>query len=406
MTANRIYIYVAACMLTVAASAQEDNISPYSMFGIGELQLSESGRTAGMASTAIGLSGLHFLNTANPAALAALDTATFIFDLTGSAKGSVFTSGAVTQKAFSANFTRIALGTHLTPRWSAALSMQPYSTVNYKVENEDDVEGSETKTTTLLEGSGGVTRLSFLNSIRLTNRFSAGVDFMLLFGSIDRDASQSGITINRSSSANTASFTLGMLYRKLLSENMVFSAGVTYGYKTSLLFDNFLVVTDASGNSLFDDNIASSEIVIPASWGAGISLTGRKMVIAADYRFQKWSETRDPLTRLRFTDTHKFNCGIAFIPSGGAPKTYLGLIEYQAGFNISNSYLTLNGVNPLNMELTTGAGLPLRGGGQLNIGLGLGKRGTTNEGLIREDYMRITISISMSERMFLKRVYE
>ena len=62
MTANRIYIYVAACMLTVAASAQEDNISPYSMFGIGELQLSESGRTAGMASTAIGLSGLHFLN--------------------------------------------------------------------------------------------------------------------------------------------------------------------------------------------------------------------------------------------------------------------------------------------------------------------------------------------------------
>jgi hypothetical protein len=58
------------------------------------------------------------------------------------------------------------------------------------------------------------------------------------------------------------------------------------------------------------------------------------------------------------------------------------------------------------MELTAGAGLPFRGGGQLNIGLGLGKRGTTNEGLIREDYMRITISISMSERMFLKRVYE
>ena len=93
MTANRIYIYVTAFMLTVAASAQEDNISPYSMFGIGELQLSESGRTAGMASTAIGLSGLHFLNPANPASLAALDTTTFIFDLTGSAKGSVFTSG-------------------------------------------------------------------------------------------------------------------------------------------------------------------------------------------------------------------------------------------------------------------------------------------------------------------------
>ena len=58
------------------------------------------------------------------------------------------------------------------------------------------------------------------------------------------------------------------------------------------------------------------------------------------------------------------------------------------------------------MEFTAGAGLPLRGGGQMNIGLGLGRKGTTNESLIREDYMRITISISMSERMFLKRVYE
>ena len=393
-------------MLTVAASAQEGNISPYSVFGIGELQLSESGRTTGMASTAIGVSGLHFLNTANPAALAALDTTTFIFDLTGSAKGSVFTSGSVSQKTFSANFARITAGTHLTPLWSAALSLQPYSTVNYKVEDENYIEGSETKTTTLLEGSGGVTRLSFLNSIRVTNRLSAGVDFMVLFGNINRGSSQSGITIARNSSATTASFTLGMLYKQPLSEKNVLSAGVTYGYKTRLLFDNSLLVTDDSGSSLFDDDIASSEIVIPQSWGAGISLTGRKIVIAADYRFQKWSETNDPLTRVRFTDTHKFNCGAAFIPSGAVPRTYFGLIEYQAGFIISNSYLTLNGVNPLNMEFTAGAGLPLRGGGQMNIGLGLGRKGTTNESLIREDYMRITISISMSERMFMKRVYE
>jgi len=42
----------------------------------------------------------------------------------------------------------------------------------------------------------------------------------------------------------------------------------------------------------------------------------------------------------------------------------------------------------------------------MNIGLGLGRKGTTNASLIREDYMRITISISMSERMFMKRVYE
>jgi len=38
--------------------------------------------------------------------------------------------------------------------------------------------------------------------------------------------------------------------------------------------------------------------------------------------------------------------------------------------------------------------------------LGWGKKGTTNEGLVREDYLRITISLSMFERMFMKRLYD
>ncbi len=392
-------------MWTVMTSAQEYNISPYSIFGIGDIQLSENGRTAGMASTAISLSGIHFVNTANPAALSALDTATFIFDLTGSAIGSVFNSGPIRQKAFSANFTRITAGMHVMPRWSAALSLQPYSTVNYKVEDEDYIEGSQTKTTTLYEGSGGFTRLSFLNSFRLTEKFSAGADVMLLFGNINREASQSGITIGESSSAAAVTFTLGMLYKETLSENFIFSAGVTYGYRTDLLFANSLMVTDNSGNTVLNDRIASSEISLPGSWGAGISLTARRMIFAADYRYQKWSMTSDLFTNLNFTDTHKLNCGVAIVPSRVAPKSFFELIEYQAGFTISNSYLTLNDVNPLKMEITAGAGLPFRRGGQINIGLGWGKNGTTNEGLIREDYFRFTLSLSMAERMFLKRMY-
>jgi len=68
--------------------------------------------------------------------------------------------------------------------------------------------------------------------------------------------------------------------------------------------------------------------------------------------------------------------------------------------------LTINGINPINFELTAGAAIPLRTGGQVNASIGWGKRGTTDKGLIREDYLRLTLSISIAERMFLKRMYD
>jgi len=42
----------------------------------------------------------------------------------------------------------------------------------------------------------------------------------------------------------------------------------------------------------------------------------------------------------------------------------------------------------------------------MNIALGYGKKGTTEQSLIREDYFRVILSFSISERWFVKRLYE
>jgi hypothetical protein len=406
MTANRIFITAIFTLWQLALTAQENNISPYSYFGIGDIQYGDGGRTSGMASTGISLSGRTFLNTANPASLTALDTCIFVFDITGSARGSLFRTGSSRQRTFSANFSRITAGLHLTPRWSSAISLQPYSTVNYKVENDEYIEGSELTTTTTYEGSGGVTRLSLLHSFRLTEKFSLGGDVMLLFGNIDRIVSQSGVTICRNSAAVSLSFVAGLLYKERLSENLLFAAGLTYGHSGELNFSNNIHVTDASDNIVLNDALASSAINIPRSMSTGFSLTTKRIVMAADYRYQKWSMARGQASGLSFTDTHKFSSGIALLPTTIAPKNYMELIEYQAGFSVSNSCLMFKNVNPVNYEITVGAGLPLRSGGQVNLGVTWGKQGTINEGLIREDFVRFTLGLSMVERMFLKRMYE
>jgi hypothetical protein len=404
---NKIVSGILALLLWSSVSvAQELNISPYSIFGIGDIHLSETGRTTGMASALTGLSGGQLLNTANPAALATLDTNTFIFDMTGSAKGSLYNSGNITQNSIGANFNRISAGLHITSRWSGAVSVQPYSTVSYKVKKEDYIEGSHDKTSTYYEGSGGVNRVSILNSFRLTKGLSIGADFMMLFGNINRDVTQSGVKIRQNSLASTISFTAGMFYWKRYSENFMFSAGFTYGYGNDLRFKNSLTVINKEGSIIFNEDIESSRMRNPANWGAGFSFSGRRIIVAADYRYQKWSMAYGSEEDYRFTDTHMANLGAEYAPGVNSGRTYARSIKYQAGLSVSNSFMTINGINPLNFEVSAGAGIPFKTGGQVNASLGWGKRGTTNKGLIREDYLRLTLSISLGERMFLKRMYD
>lgn len=405
MTANRICILFFVIMWPASAASQENNVSPYSFFGIGDLQSGVSSRTSGMASVSTGLAWPLFLNATNPAALTALDTCMLIFDIAGSAKGSSFRAGSATGRTFGANFTRVAAGLHLTPRWAGGLSLQPYSTISYKVESKSYVEGTQITTPTLYEGSGGVTRISFLNSFSLTDKFSLGADLRLLLGNINRIASQSGITVDKSSSGTAFSFVLGMLYKGMLSDKLAFSAGFTYGNSCKLNFDNNMTVTNAEGYIFMDQATASSSLTIPRSMGAGISLTAGRIVFAADYSYQKWSLTKNQISGFNFTDTHRFAGGIALIPARAVTAGFLEHIEYQGGIALSNSYFTLGNINPSIIEITAGAGFPLRDEGQINLGLSWGKQGAVNEGLIREDYIRVTLSFSWAERMFIRRLY-
>jgi len=114
----------------------------------------------------------------------------------------------------------------------------------------------------------------------------------------------------------------------------------------------------------------------------------------------------DAESRLRFTDTHKLDAGIAFTPAKGTIDSYFELIQYQAGFSVSNSYLKIRDVNPVNYEISMGAGIPLRGGTQVNFAVAGGRKGSLSEGLILEKYIKLTLSLSISEPWFMKRLYD
>jgi hypothetical protein len=59
------------------------------------------------------------------------------------------------------------------------------------------------------------------------------------------------------------------------------------------------------------------------------------------------------------------------------------------------------------MGVSLGFGLPIKKQGtHVNLYLEYGKRGTTQNNLIREDYLRVGVSFSARDRWFFKRKYQ
>jgi hypothetical protein len=53
--------------------------------------------------------------------------------------------------------------------------------------------------------------------------------------------------------------------------------------------------------------------------------------------------------------------------------------------------------------ISFGLGLPLKQLSTVNMGFEFGKRGTTDNNLIEEDYFKFRLSLSLSEKWFVKR---
>ena len=195
----------------------------------------------------------------------------------------------------------------------------------------------------------------------------------MLFGNINRDVTQSEVKIRENSIASAFSFSSGMFYRTEFSENLTLAAGLTYGYGSDLRFRNSLTVTSKEGSTVYKDNIESSRMKNHCKLGCRYFSHCETINNCSDYRYQQWSMIYGNKTDNRFTDTHMINLGAELAPGVSAGRTYARSFKYQAGISVSNFYMTLNGVNPINYEFTAGAAIPFGAGDRVNASLGWGK---------------------------------
>jgi len=93
-------------------------------------------------------------------------------------------------------------------------------------------------------------------------------------------------------------------------------------------------------------------------------------------------------------------------------KNYFSNVAYRAGFVIGQDYIQVENKLPL-WGLSFGMGLPLANYNQLaraqasiiNLSLEYTKRGN-NKNLLKDNFFRISVGLSLSDLWFIKRKYE
>jgi hypothetical protein len=434
---------IVICIAIISSSvfAQQGTASPYSFYGIGSLKFKGTVENRSMGGVGVYLDSIH-LNLRNPASYVGKNVDAYPYD--GESRPVKFavagTTSNVTLKGNSgeadgnsSTFDYIALSVPIG-KFGFGFGLMPYTSVGYKLDdinNNDDIINR-------FRGEGGVNRVFAGFGYQISNKLSAGVDFNYNFGNIQNSAIEFAYTPDgdlvelqtREDSRSDLSglnLNFGLAYKTKISKSLELSATATFAPESKLTSDNTRAISTVDVTSigtetvlntvevdLDSENLRKTDLTLPSRWSFGAGLgKPQSWFVGAEYTFQNTSNFSNPFYTndvSSFENASQISLGGFFIPDYDAFTGYFKRVVYRAGINFANTGLVVKNESIKEFGISFGLGLPV---GQrsrdpfsnLNLGLEIGKRGTTNNNLIQENFINFNVSLSLNSRWFRQKKY-
>ncbi len=434
-------ILVFAVLAMFYSPAQENAASPYSFYGIGSLKFRGTVENRSMGGLSVFTDSIH-LNLRNPAGYTGnnLQVAPFSnesrpvkFTVGGSATSSNYKSDAGEDKANAATFDYLALAFPMG-KFGAGFGLIPYTAVGYRLESNGTVNGEEA-TLNRYNGEGGLNRAFMGLAYQFTPAFSLGIDAGYNFGNITNSSvafnyDDEGELLQYQSQETNQSelrgftYTIGGRYTPMINEKLQLSVAGSFSPKSELSADNKRVFATvlfnettgqfATVNEIDEDlsaeGLDKTTINLPTktSFGVGIG-EPRKWFVGGEYTFLKTSQFSHSVFDIEnatFEDASTFSVGGFFIPRYTSFNNYWKRLVYRAGLRYEKTGLKINDESINEFGISFGVGLPVgRLFSNANIGLEIGRRGTTSQNLIQENFLEVQLSLSLNDRWFVKRKF-
>jgi hypothetical protein len=418
-------IIVSICLLfSLVIFAQESTSSPYSFYGIGDIKFKGSVENRSMGSISVLPDSIH-INIQNPAQLACLK-------LTGLALGGTYANTKSKTETQEAKARRTSLDYMIVGipvgKVGIGFGLIPYSSVGYKIGRTAYVTNNNNDTIRSIisryNGIGGVNKVFLGFGYRLTKNINIGGDLQYNFGTIETNSLQYQTDLQYGSRENNVSdlrgvnFDLGITYQTKVNSKYSFFSSLAYTPEAVLTSGNtrnieIVLVTSSSVRPVETQNIgvADTKIKLPSklSFGSGFGEV-KKWLVGGEITFVQNSVMSNRFTDINgatFENSVRYSLGGFFIPNYNSYSSYYKRIVYRGGVRYENTGLVIQDKSITDFAANIGLGMPLSGTfTNINIGLEIGKRGTKYYNLVEENYINLSVGLSLSDKWFVKRKFD
>ncbi len=422
------------CVLQTAIS-QNLTLSPYSIFGPGELQFMGNASNLAKGRVSQGIRRPYEINSLNPASYSALKNT--IIEAGFAQNNGTIKSASSSAEVTTVGFSYVNFGIPLSEKrgWGLSFGLMPYSSIGYKVVADSSVQQDTFKMpiTNTFIGKGGLTKFYigmgykiYKDSLR---SLSLGVNVGYIFGNLNSTTQALfpidylKFNIEESNNRYTGGlvFDYGLQFEQKIGKKTTAVVGASMNVRTELSSTRqyvlrSLAIGGGSRNgrdtALSTDN-ESGSMTLPMGLKAGLSVNHNdKFLLAADVEYTEWSayKTTWPSSGSSgdaLRNSLAFAFGGSYTQDVNDYNNFLKRVEYRAGFRYEQSNIIINNNGVDLMGISAGLGLPMgKSRSKVNVSFEYLKRGTTSNNLIQEDYYRLILGITFADRWFVRYRYD
>jgi|GEM_PF-1738973 len=441
-------------------SESEQENSPYSYFGPGNLSNVQLPEKRSMGGVGIASSSNRYVNLVNPAALGSLKYASFHTGLFANAywlSENNSSNENNTSYSFNSSLEYLILGLPITKWWGSSIGLLPYSSTNYNLIREV-YEGEPTDTANLniynFQGSGTYYKFQWANGFTSPitktgffkeNQIAFGLNTDFYFGNRDITTTiykpniENVFNLKETQSLRLSDFGFygGLLYKRYFYKKIntdakvakeevknILAVGLTFQSKTSLNAKRDYVLEQLLTNGAnpiqtldtigeFLDR-AEATMTLPSEFGIGINYgQPGSWQVEANFKQINWSQYND-YRNIELANAYKISIGTQFTPKrNNSIRKRINTISYRFGGYYYSNHILTNNTNLPDFGLTFGLGAPIlnslkfRRIANINLAFKIGNRGNIQDNNLRETYFKTTIGITFNDgNWFIKRRYE
>lgn len=322
--------------------------------------------------------------------------------------------------------SNISIAFPISRKVKFGMNFQPYSSKTYNILTsgtlQDDAAVTEAHH---FHGEGTLNTVQAAVSYQVSPEIGIGLRSNFYFGKL-YDIEEVYLTgaelisgYSNSYRIKSFNFTLGSTYQKKLANDKKITVGATYTFGNTGSMKNvytnstyYYLLGETKGyETIIDQRETTDKKFLPqeASLGLGYG-KDTKWFFGTQVDFKKGENFNFLGQTLSYQDSYRYSVGGWILPNFNDFRSYFSRVIYRYGAYYEKGNLKINGSSINKFAVTAGVTLPFQKSqinrmNSIDLGVELGKRGTLDNNLIRQNFINLRIGINFADKWFAKRLY-